>query len=280
MFLTESAKDFKVRESAVSANDVRARYCDYNIVTREQSETVFAYLTSRLTLAKSADILVDSIKESGVNGAGLSTLTSVAYSDYSSPDYYCKAHMSDDVKNILNALSKKGIKTMGEKANSYAAGMLDYVYNAPVSSSKYYALDKDIPFYQMVFRGSATLSGKPINLSSEPKIAFLETLVTGSALSFSLCNNYNDTIFKRPHSAVALSVYDGISKSVNGYINDAKPVLEALGNSKFVDYIKDGEVTTSVFSNGVTVLVNFGENDVETDFGLLKSKSFILGRKG
>ena len=280
VFLTESAKEFKVRESAISANDVRARYCDYNIVTREQSETVFAYLTNRLTLAKSATTIAESIKESGLKGAGLSTLTSVAYSDYSSPDYYCKAHMSDDVKNILNTLSKKGISTMGEKANSYATGMLDYVYNAPVSSSKFYALDKDIPFYQMVFRGSATLSGKPINLSSEPRIAFLETVATGSALSFSLCNNYNDTIFKSPHSAVALSVYDGISESVNGYINEAKPILEALGNSKLVDYSKDGELTISLFSNGVTVIVNFGENDVETDFGKLESQSFIFGRKG
>jgi hypothetical protein len=132
----------------------------------------------------------------------------------------------------------------------------------------------------MVFRGSATLSGKPINLSSEPRIAFLETVATGSALSFSLCNNYNDTIFKSPHSAVALSVYDGISESVNGYINEAKPILEALGNSKLVDYSKDGELTTSLFSNGVTVIVNFSENDVETDFGKLESKSFIFGRKG
>lgn len=280
VFLTESAKEFKVRESAISANDVRARYCDYNIVTREQSEEVFAYLTNRLTLAKSASTIAESINRSGLKGVGLSTLTSVAYSDYSSPDYYCKAHMSDDVKNILKNLSKKGISTLGEKSNSYATGMLDYVYNAPASSSRFYALDKDIPFYQMVFRGSATLSGKPINLSSEPRITFLETVSTGSALSFSLCNNYSDTIFKTPHSAVALSVYDGISNTVNGYINEAKPVLEAVGNSKLVDYSKSGEITTSVFSNGVTVIVNFGDSDVETEFGTVKAKNYIINRKG
>jgi len=280
VFLTESAKEFKVRESAISANDVRARYCDYNIVTREQSEQVFAYLTNRLTLAKSASTIAESINQSGLKGVGLSTLTSVAYSDYSSPDYYCKAHMSDDVKNILKSLSKKGISTLGEKSNSYATGMLDYVYNAPASSSRFYALDKDIPFYQMVFRGSATLSGKPINLSSEPRVTFLETISTGSALSFSLCNNYSDTIFKTPHSAVALSVYDGISKTVNGYINEAKPILESVGNSRLVDYSKSGEITTSVFSNGVTVIVNFGDSDVETEFGTVKAKNYIINGKG
>ncbi len=280
VFLTESAKDFKVRESAVSANDVRARYCDYNIVTREQSETVFAYLSNRLTLAKSASSIAESIKDTGVKGAGLSTLTSVAYSDYSSPDYYCKSHMSDDVKNILNALSKKGISTMGDRANSYAAGLLNYVYNAPMSSSRFYALDKDIPFYQMVFRGSATLSGKPINLSSEPRIAFLETVATGSALSFSLCNNYNDTIFKTPHSAVALSVYGGISGYVNEYINEVKPFLDALDDSQLVDYSSEGDISISNFSNGVTVIVNFGDSDAQTPFGTVKSQNFIFDRKG
>lgn len=280
VFLTESAKEFKVRESAISANDVRARYCDYNIVTREQSEEAFAYLTNRLTLAKSASTIAESINRSGLKGVGLSTLTSVAYSDYSSPDYYCKAHMSDDVKNILKSLSKKGISTLGERSNSYATGMLDYVYNAPASSSRFYALDKDIPFYQMVFRGSATLSGKPINLSSEPRVTFLETISTGSALSFSLCNNYSDTIFKTPHSAVALSVYDGISNTVNGYINEAKPVLESVGNSKLVDYSKSGEIATSVFSNGVNIIVNFGDSDVETEFGTVKAKNYIINGKG
>lgn len=280
VFLTESAKEFKVRESAISANDVRARYCDYNIVTREQSEEVFAYLTNRLTLAKSASTIAESINQSGVKGVGLSTLTSVAYSDYSSPDYYCKAHMSDDVKNILKSLSKKGISTLGEKSNSYATGMLDYVYNAPASSSRFYALDKEIPFYQMVFRGSAILSGKPINLSSEPRITFLETVSTGSALSFSLCNNYTDTIFKTPHSAVALSVYDGISQSVNGYINEAKPILESVGNSRLVDYSKSGEISTSVFSNGVTIVVNFSNSDIETEFGTVKAQNYIINGKG
>ena len=279
VFLTESASNFKVRGAAVSANDVRARYCDYNIVTREQSDTVFAYLTNRLTLAKSASVIAESINKSGVKGAGLSTLTSVAYSDYASPDYYCKAHMSDDVTNILNSLAKKGISTLGEQANGYAAGLLDYVYHAPVSSSKYYALDEDIPFYQMVFGGFATLSGEPVNLSSEPRTAFLETAATGSALSFSLCNNYNDTIFKSPHSAVAMSVYAGISDTVNGYINELKPLLAKLRGARLISYTKEGELSVSRFDNGVTVIVNYGEKDIETELGRVKSMDFIFGRE-
>lgn len=278
VFLTESAGKFKVREAAVSANDVRARYCDYNIVTREQSDSVFAYLTNRLTLAKSASAVAQSMQKSGMTGAGLSTLTSVAYSDYASPDYYCKAHMSDDVTNILHSLAQQGINALGEKANSYAVGLLDYVSHAPVSSSKYYALDEDIPFYQMAFRGYATLSGEPVNLSSEPRIAFLQTVSTGSALSFSLCDHYNDTVFKSPHSAIAMSVYADIKDTVNGYINELKPLLTALSNAQLLSYTREGELAVSRFSNGVTVIVNYGETEKETELGTVKAQNFLFGR--
>lgn len=277
VFQTETYGDFKVRDSAVSANDVRARFCEYDIVTREQSETVFAYLTNRLSLAKSSGIINKKIKELGLGGVSLSTLTNSAYSDYSDPNYYCKAHMSDDVVRILEYLNKNGLSTMGSDANSYAAARLDYVYNAPTKSSKFYALDKDIPFYQMVFRGSTVLSGEPINLSSEPQIAFLETIATGSALSFSLCNNYSDIIFKSSHSAVALSVYDGIKDEVAEFINSAKPLQERLGKAKLVSYSETDELTKSVFDNGVTVYVNFGKKAVDTDLGTVEAKSFIFG---
>lgn len=274
---TESYGEFKVRDSAVSANDVRARFCEYNIVTREQSETAFAYLTNRLSLAKSSGIIDKKIKNLGLSGVALSTLTSSAYSDYSDPNYYCKAHMSDDVVRILDYLKKKNLSTLGNEANSYAAAKLDYVYNAPTKSSKYYALDMEIPFYQMVFRGSTVLSGEPINLSSEPQIAFLETVATGSALSFSLCNNYSDIIFKSNHSAVALSVYEGIKDDVTEFINFAKPLQESLGKAKLVSYTKDNQLAKSVFDNGVTVYVNFGDKAVETDLGTVDAKSFIFG---
>ena len=274
---TESYGEFRVRDSAVSANDVRARFCEYNIVTREQSETAFAYLTNRLSLAKSSGIIDKKIKNLGLSGVALSTLTSSAYSDYSDPNYYCKAHMSDDVVRILDYLKKKNLSTLGNEANSYAAAKLDYVYNAPTKSSKYYALDMEIPFYQMVFRGSTVLSGEPINLSSEPRAAFLETMATGSALSFSLCNNYSDIIFKSSHSAVALSVYEGIKDDVTEFINSAKPLQESLGKAKLVSYTKVNQLAKSVFDNGVTVYVNFGDKAAETDLGTVDAKNFIFG---
>lgn len=276
VFQTESYDDFDVRESAVSANDVRARFCQYDIVTREQREDVFAYLTGRLLLAKSAGIISEKINDLGLKGVGLSTLSSGAYSDYKDPNYYCKAHMSDDVAGILKSLKKKGISTFGESANSYAATRLDYVYNAPVKSSKFYAIDKDIPFYQLIFRGSTVLSGEPINLSSEPKTAFLETISTGSALSFTLCNNYNDTVFKSVHSAIALGVYEDIADTVNDFIKQAKPVLERIGNAKLISYSKEGNLSKSVFSNGTTLYVNYSMTEINTDLGVVEPQCFIF----
>ena len=61
------------------------------------------------------------------------------------------------------------------------------------------------------------------------------------------------------------------------FINSAKPLQESLGKAKLVSYIKDNQLAKSVFDNGVTVYVNFGDKAVETDLGTVDAKSFIFG---
>lgn len=280
IFFTESYKNFKVKNAAKSANDIRAKHSGYNIVTRRLDDDSSVYLIDRYSLATSANSLISAAEKLNLTGIGLSTLSSVAYSDYSTEEYYCKAHMSDDVNSILTSLAEKDIKTFGESANDYAAARLDYVFNTPSGTSAYYGLDMELPFYQMVFRGYSGISGAVINLSPDSDKEFLNSVLTGCSLAFTLSDHMvTELSVMEANSAIGASIYQGLSDDIKNYIRSAQPLYEALGGAAVEAFERDGDLAATTFSNGVKVVVNYSDNDIETEMGTVKANYFIFSGK-
>lgn len=279
VFFTDSYKNFKIKNGAKSPGDVRAKYYDYTIVVRERDTNNYSYLVDRYSLATSSKNLIIAARDFGVSGIGLSSLTKTAYSDYSRPEYYCKAHMSNDVGAILSTMKKNKVKSFGESANDYAAIKLDYIFGAPDSSSKFYTLDEEIPFYQMVFRGHTALSCEPINLAANPNDQFLNAMLTGSSLGFVIAGDVDSDVATGKHSSIGSSIYDGIKDSMKEYISKAKPLYDRIETSEILSYENNGGVAKSVFSNGTVVIANFNETAVDTELGEIKSGEFKFGGK-
>lgn len=273
VFYRQSGNGFSVRESAISAAMIRATYYDYDIVTHQQTGEEM-YLANRYTMAKSAKKVAGLANKLGTTGTGISTLSNTAYSDYNSRNYYCKAHMSDDVQRMIDGLHAAGLKAFGEQANAYAAVKLDYIYDTPTKSSGFFALDVDIPFYQMVFKGSVGLSGGAINLAQDPKTEFLKTIATGCSLGYTLCGSAEQDVILGHHSAVGSGIYTGLSPQIAEYMAQAQPLLEQVRTASIVSYEKNGDVSKTVFDNGVVVYVNYGLTAEQTELGKLDAMSF------
>ena len=273
VFYRESGSGFSVRESAINAALIRATNYDYDIVTHQQTGERM-YLANRYTMAKAAGKVAELAQRQGTTGAGISTLSNTAYSDYNSRNYYCKAHMSDDVQRMIDALHTAGLKAFGEQANAYAAVKLDYIYDTPTESSGFFALDMDIPFYQMVFKGSVGLSGGAINLAQDPRTEFLKTIATGSSLGYTLCGSAERDVILGSHSAVGSSIYSGLSQQITQYMEQAQPLLDKVRTASIVSYEKNGNVSRTEFDNGVVLYVNYGLTAEQTELGALDGLSF------
>ena len=273
VFYRDSGNGFSTHNSAISAALIRATYYDYDIVTHQQTGEEM-YLANRYTMAKSAKKVAELAEKQGTTGAGISTLSNTAYSDYNDRNYYCKAHMSDDVQRMIDTLHTAGLKVFGEQANAYAAVKLDYIYDTPTESSGYFALDVDIPFYQMVFKGSVGLSGGAINLAQDPKTEFLKTIATGSSLGYTLCSSAERDVILSHHSAVGSGIYAGLSEQIAEYMAQAQPLLDQVRTASIVSYEKNGNVSRTEFDNGVVVYVNYGHTTEQTELGALDAMSF------
>lgn len=273
VFYRESGNGFSVRDSAITAAMIRAKNYDYDIVTHQQTGEAM-YLANRYTMAKSAQKVADLAHAQGTTGAGITSLSNTAYSDYNSRNYYCKAHMSDDVQRMIDAMNAAGLQTFGAQANDYAAVKLDYIYDTPMESSGFFALDMDIPFYQMVFKGSVALSGGAINLAQDPRTEFLKTIATGSSLGYTLCRSAERDVLLGKHSAVGSSIYSGLSGQIVEYTKLAQPLLDKVRSATIVSYEKKGNVSRTEFDNGVVLYVNYGLTTERTELGTLEALSF------
>ncbi len=277
VYFNKSGDGFTLNNAAVAADLERAVIFPFTFVKYDADKSGDKnMLANRLTLATSADKITAKAAKIGTAGVGLSSLSSVAWSDNQYSQYISKAHMSDDVKSLMTKLKAAGLKTFSEDANLYAALASDYVISAPTTSSQYNAFSEEIPFYQMVLRGSTGLSGGAINTAVNPQTEFLRSVSLGCSLGFTLCGKIdNEVITDHTDNVCALSVYSGLAEDIEVYVNRAKPLLRQLEGASIVSYSKADDLAVTRFSNGTVVYTNFGDTEVETELGTLGAKDFI-----
>lgn len=62
---------------------------------------------------------------------------------------------------------------------------------SPANSARFDAVDEDVPFYQLVFRGRIPIALSPINMAGDVTKRYLQAIETGSGLYFSLTDTYD-----------------------------------------------------------------------------------------
>ena len=266
------SKSFDV---AKTANSVATTKYMRSIVTGENDgATLSAKLLSRAKISNAAQKAADALEKYGFSSVSASTLSSTAYSDYGGSDYYCKAKTASEVKKSINMLKGKNRSFVAQNANIYAVLNADYVMGTPSASSKENAFDVEIPFYQMVLRGVLPISSSAINLAENWNQEYLFAVSTGCIPYYTVCAEYDDTLITNRNNALAASCYDGIKDRISEDINKYGELLKLLSNSKIVSYEHNGNISETVFDNGIKVYVNWSEEEINTKTGIIPPYSY------
>ncbi len=263
---------------AKSANNVAAKSKSFNIVTHDNNSVYdSAYLLGRDCIEEAGNKLLEASKKMELNGVSLSGITTFSYGDYRQHKYYVKNGMGEDCSSVVKLLKDNKIRVASEKANIYAAVLSDYVYNSPISSSKYHSLDEDVPFYQMVLKGSVSTASQAINLADEPREMFLKSIATGSALYFTVGSDYDTRFNSSVNAGIAGSIYSDIRDSVFDYYKASAEFLSKVKGCEISNYSQKNGLLKTEFSNGVKVYVNMNSSPVETELGVVNGNDFIYG---
>ena len=265
-------------DAAVRANRKTAKLYTYDIaVLGKQTEGAYSIL-ARKKLADAVEKLEKKTKDWGMDGIGLSALSSIAYSDYTDKangTYYAKAGMAKQVADILKGIDGRQIMT--SDANIYAAVESDLVINAPTVSSRARVFDADIPFYAMVLRGRTSLSSESINLSSRPEEQFLRAVEGGMGISYTLTAKYSTKLIDINSTVFYNSLYTDLKDSIVSNYKSVSDYYEKISDSRIVEHnILDSGLRETVFENGIKVFVNYSDKEISSAAGAVPAKSFLV----
>lgn len=77
------------------------------------------------------------------------------------------------------------------------------------------------------------------------------------------------TLITNRNNALAASCYDGIKDRISEDINKYGELLKLLSNSKIVSYEHNGNISETVFDNGIKVYVNWSGEEINTKTGII-----------
>lgn len=261
---------------AVTTTKQRFGKVKYRLATDNDGGTEYFYI-SRNKLLEVANEMIETAKSFGIDSVALDSVSNISYSDYNYQKYFSKSGMSNDVSAIFKNCAKNNLNVMAHNANSYAAMYANVIVDAPVESSKHDAFSHDIPFYQMVFGGYVSMFSPSLNLSQDSNNLLLRSIESGVGISYTLAKNYTTKLMNVADIYHAVS-YDGLKNDIKATYSKTSNYFNSIKGASIAKHeiLSDG-LRKTVFSNGVTVYVNYGELAQETPFGEVEPYSFIYG---
>ena len=254
----------------------------YSPVSQGYSEEHYYYgLLKRSELESAARKLLDKAGGLDIEGLSLDTLGRMAYSDYRDNAYALRGGMGGQVADILGVLRGEGHTLLLSSPNDYAACAADYILFSPDASARFDALDEEVPFYQMVFRGRVPISLPAVNLAADGQERFLKSVESGSALAFSLIAEYDDRFAYTLQSGLGGAVYADNRDMLKEMAEQTSAFYAAVDGCRITGHsiLQEG-VRRTDFDNGVSVVVNYSEAAAETPLGTVAAGSFVYAQGG
>ena len=211
--------------------------------------------------------IAENFPKNGLNGVSLDSLTGSLYGDYGKKTISrAKAEklLAEGCGKLDGSLDG-GI--LADRANACVLPYVSRIKNVPIGSSRFDIFDEDIPFYQMVLHGVVPYSSTAVNGSANPEDMLLMSAATGSCLSYDMIYEEAGELKDTELDQLYYANYSYWTKSAAEAQKKLAPMLEQVSDSFMTGYEKDGDIITTEYSNGITVVTDLAERTVKWDGG-------------
>ena len=286
LYLDADLITFKKSGNGISKNsDSIKTVFDKPALTRKFSYATFDYESGgiRIVSSKSLNKLfgryLKSVNRLNRNaGVSFNSISGICYSDFGSES---KSSRNETVKAYKNEL--KGVKRnlCAEDANAYMFSFAERIYNAPNTSSRQKIYDGEIPFYSMVIHGFIAVTSPVLNQCASERKAFLRAVETGSELMYTVMYEDSGAVNGTEYDYLYGSTFGMLKEDIAKNYAEYKDLLTLIGDKTVVNYvILANGVSQTVYENGISVFVNYTNEDYITKDGVkIPSLGFIKGEE-
>lgn len=278
-FINYSASRWGVSKKSDAAHttngDVAHQY-EYSIVTYEPDRTIDPWvLISPLSLGDASSKFIKNFKKQGNDSIGVLNLGSQVYSDFGEKNGVYRAKSISLYESFIKGLGVENIAVDG--GNSYVLPYAQRIYELPTSSSKYDIFDYDVPFMQIVLHGYKNYTTPAVVQSVDPKTTFLKSLETGADLLFNCVGDDSYNLRETRLANLYSSKYSLWKDTAVSYYKLQKTVSDKIYDKEITGHTYLGsDVYKTVYSNGVTVYVNYSDKEVTVEGVTVKAKDFVM----
>lgn len=261
---------------SVANNDVERYYTQVALLSENKMLKSY-YRLSRACLNNAGEKLLNLATKKKLGAVSLSTLGTTVYSDYGNRKYYSGSNMPQQVEEILGSFKEKEITLLSNAAFEYAAGLSDYVLDAPIQTSRSEVIDEEIPFYQMVLGGRTALYNIPVNLTIDDNTAILKAAEAGTGLSYTICKNYSTKLLSSSQKSLYAADYDGVKERITEQAEEYATLYNKISDASIARHsaLENG-IRKTVFTNGVTVYVNYDYEQKAVNGTVVPPRSYII----
>ncbi|MCR8655927.1 DUF5696 domain-containing protein [Paenibacillus endoradicis] len=268
------------KDAARTIKGVPARIFAYDMGLdgRDRSRIPSHVISPRLVNSY-VDGMLNDLLDLPIQSISLRDLADQLNSDYRKNKQIDRTESEEFSINALNQIGEASLSVIANGGNSYALPFLTDITNAPMTSSKFKIADEEIPFYQMVVRGSINYTGAPYNLSTFTSMEqyILKCLEYGSGVYFEWIYEPNHTVKDTDYNNLYAVNYELWIDQASEIYNNVNEVLRKVQNERIIGHEKLTEGVYKTVYESMYVIVNYNHSQVTIDGRTIDAESYITG---
>ncbi|MDR2598707.1 MAG: DUF5696 domain-containing protein [Oscillospiraceae bacterium] len=250
----------------------------YNTFALGYLEVLYNIISPRF-LIRYTESFIKAMDRYDVTGISLRDMGEVLASDRRRTGVIHREEAKDVVLYAFERIHNQGKPIMVSGGNIYSLQFADDLINMPLSHNALYVVDDEIPFYQMIVFGKIEYAGSPINLSdtSDERDVILRLVEYGASphftFSYESASDMKYTGLNWKYSTRFLN-WNEMAARIYHEVND---VLSLVIGEQMVEHeILSNGLRVVTYSNGIVIVINRTNNDLEYDGKIVPSRGYIV----
>ena len=121
------------------------------------------------------------------------------------------------------------------------------------------------------------MSGMSVNLMADYDNAVLKCIEAGIAPTFTLSNNYDNSLAQTKHSAIPVSRFDGLKERIVQTVNETSIVTQKVKGAAIKNHtVAENGLRITEFQNGVKIVVNYTAEDLNFEDKSVPAGKYIV----
>lgn len=238
------------------------------------------YVLTSDAMKENLDGFIEDYSEYGLKNVSFRSLGSAINANFRDKDFMDRQETLTNLSAMIAEIDDE-YNIMGKGGFAPLLKYLDVVNDMPVTSSGFDKCSYSVPFTAMVLSGHIDYTADIVNLGNGEQDDLLKMIESGAGAYFMFTGTYYDKMSETTSEWMYSTVYNdpefgGIKDIYLEKYAYLKEALTGVYGLSIVDHERlDEDVYKSTYENGVSIYVNYSNNDYTTKDGIaVKANSY------